>query len=154
VVGVDPVPARRDLAAKLGFDECLPPQARPSTVPELVADVHVEASGDPAATLPVIQCNLTPASRCVLVSRTGVPSMVDTNPWVSSAARLIGSRGQSGGVFPYLIRLFASEQLAPHALIAKAVSLTEIPDILAAGDLTTPGKIVCRPAQDDARPRL
>jgi threonine dehydrogenase-like Zn-dependent dehydrogenase len=145
VVGVDPVAQRRAFAARLGFDLCLPPPvdaAHPRRIPELVADVHIEASGNPSATLPIIERSLLPASRCLLVSRTDLPVTIDTNPWVSSAAQLICSRGHSGGIFPYLIRLFAAGRLRPEDLIGAVVSLDEIPQLLAEGLDKTPGKTV------------
>lgn len=145
VVGVDPVAERRAFAANLGFDLCLPPPvdaALPRRIPELVADIHIETSGHPAATLPIIERSLLPGSRCLLVSRTDVPVTIDTNPWVSSAAQLLGSRGHCGGIFPYLIRLFAVGRLRPEDLIGAIVSLDEIPQLLAEGLDQTPGKTI------------
>lgn len=145
VVGVDPVPVRRAFAAKLGFDLCLPPPvdgAHPVRIPELVADVHIETSGHPSVTLPIIERSLLPGGRCLLVSRTDVPATIDTNPWVSSAAQLLGSRGHCGGIFPYLIRLFAVGRLRPEELIGAIVSLDAIPQLLAEGLDKTPGKTI------------
>jgi threonine dehydrogenase-like Zn-dependent dehydrogenase/sugar phosphate isomerase/epimerase len=145
VVGVDPVAERRAFAARLGFDLCLPPPvdtAHPTRIPDLVADVHIETSGHPDATLPIIERLLLPGSRCLLVSRTNLPATIDTNPWVSSAAQLICSRGHCGGIFPNLIRLFAAGRLRPDDLIGAVVSLEDIPQLLAAGLDETPGKTV------------
>ena len=145
VVGIDPVAERRAFAARLGFDLCLPPPvdaADSPRIPELEADVHIEASGCPSATMPVIERSLLPGSRCLLVSRTDLPTTIDTNPWVSSAAQLIGSRGHSGGIFPYLARLFAVSRLRPEELIGAVVSLDEIPQLLVEGLDKTPGKTV------------
>jgi threonine dehydrogenase-like Zn-dependent dehydrogenase len=144
VVGVDPSGERRTFAAKLGFDLCLAPveAAGSVRVPELVADVHIETSGHPTATLPIIERSLLPGSRCFLISRTDVPATIDTNPWVSAAAQLLGSRGHCGGIFPYLVRLFATGHLRPKDLVGAIVSLDEIPQLLAEGLDTTPGKTV------------
>jgi threonine dehydrogenase-like Zn-dependent dehydrogenase len=145
VVGVDPVAERRANAARLGFDLCVPPPVHathPQRIPELVADVHIETSGHPEATLPIIERLLLPNSRCLLVSRTDLPASIDTNPWVSSAAQLICSRGHCGGIFPYLIRLFAAGRLRADDLIGAIVSLDDIPQLLAEGIDKTPGKTV------------
>jgi len=145
VVGVDPVAQRRAFAARLGFDLCLAPPvhaANPPPIPELVADVHIEASGHPSATLPIIERCLRPGSRCLIVSRTDLPVVIDTNPWVSSAAQLLGSRGHCGAIFPYLIRLFATGRIRPEDLIGAVVSLDEIPQLLTHGIAQTPGKTV------------
>jgi threonine dehydrogenase-like Zn-dependent dehydrogenase len=145
VVGVEPVPERRAYAAQLGFDLCLPPPVDAThspRIPDLVADVHIETSGHPEATLPIIERLLLPSSRCILVSRTDLPATIDTNPWVSSAAQLICSRGHCGGIFPYLIRLFAAGRLRPDDLIGAVVSLDDIPQLLAEGLDKTPGKTV------------
>jgi threonine dehydrogenase-like Zn-dependent dehydrogenase len=144
VVGVDPVAERRAFAARLGFDACLPPVfdlERP-LITELAAEVHVEVSGNPAATLPVIERSLLPGGRCLVVSRTDRPSTVDTNPWVSNGGQLIGSRGPSGGLFPYLIRLFAAGRINPQDLIGETIPLAEIPDVLGRGVGTSPGKTI------------
>jgi scyllo-inosose 3-dehydrogenase len=145
VVGVDPVAERRAFAAGLGFDACLPPPAEVpgrTRIPELAAEVHVEASGNPTATLPVIENALVPGSRCLLVSRTDLPSTLDTNPWVSNAAQLIGSRGHSGGIYPYLIRLFTASRLSPRDLIGTTVPLAQCPQLLNRGATATPGKTI------------
>lgn len=143
VVGVDPVAERRAFAARLGFDLCLPPPVDAAHAPaELVADVHIEASGHPSATMPIIERSLRPGSRCLVVSRTDLPVAIDTNPWVSCAARLLGSRGHCGGIFPYLIRLFAVGRLRSEDLIGAVVSLEEIPQLLAQGIDKIPGKTV------------
>jgi threonine dehydrogenase-like Zn-dependent dehydrogenase len=145
VVGVDPVIERRTFAAELGFDLCLPPPidtTHPPHIPELIADIHIEASGHPSATLPLIQRSLRPGSRCLLVSRTDVPATIDTNPWVSSAAHLISSRGHCGGIFPYLIQLFATGRLRPNNLIGATALLHNTPQLLTQGLDTTPGKTI------------
>ncbi|CCH32377.1 alcohol dehydrogenase catalytic domain-containing protein [Actinosynnema sp. NPDC047251] len=142
VVGLDPLPERRDLARRLGFTACLDPADPP---PDLLdADLHVEASGNPAQTLPVVERHLRPAGRCVVVSRTDSPVLVDTNPWVSTASRLIGARGHSGGIFPYLINLFASGQLDPRALIGAVLTLDQVPGALAGDAMTAAGKTLVR----------
>lgn len=145
VVGIDPVAERRAFAARLGFDLCLPPpvEAAGSTrFSALEADVHIEASGKPSATLPIIERSLLPGSRCLLVSRTDCCATIDPNPWVSCAAQLIASRGHSGGIFPYLISLFAVGRLRPEQLVGAVVSLDEIPQLLVEGLDKTPGKTV------------
>ncbi|MET8829527.1 alcohol dehydrogenase catalytic domain-containing protein [Streptomyces sp. NPDC004610] len=149
VIGIDPLPERRAMAAKFGFD-CHAPAPGGSWPSDrhlaergaLSAEVHVEASGNPAATLPVIERSLLPNSRCIVLSRTDLPTRIDTNPWVSSAARLIGSRGQSGGVFPYLIRLFAAGILDPGELIGDTFPFREVPRLLRGGSLENAGKTV------------
>ncbi|WP_030593461.1 alcohol dehydrogenase catalytic domain-containing protein [Streptomyces globisporus] len=149
VIGVDPIAERRTFATTLGFDACLPP---PDTTQqqthskEFTAEVHIEASGQPASTMPTIQRSLLPGSRCVIVSRADRPSALDTNPWVSAGAQLIGARGQSGGLFPYLIRLFAAGRLLPDALpdalVGATLPLTDVPQLLTQGVLLAPGKTV------------
>jgi threonine dehydrogenase-like Zn-dependent dehydrogenase len=153
VVGIDPVAERRAFATELGFDLCLPPPAaasHPARIPEIAAEVHVEASGNPTVTLPVIERSLLPGSRCLLVSRTDIPSTLDTNPWVSNAAQLIGSRGHSGAIFPYLIRLFAAGRLTPRNLIGTTLPLEKIPDLLTRGLATLPGKAIVLTADETA----
>ncbi|WP_215544215.1 alcohol dehydrogenase catalytic domain-containing protein [Amycolatopsis sp. CA-230715] len=142
VIGVEPLAERRELAARLGFTSCLGPGEAPRH--DLDAEVHVEASGDPASTLPVIERHLRPGGRVVLVSRTDVPARVDTNPWVSNAARLIGSRGHCGALFPVLVNIFAAGRLDPGALIGKTLSLENTPELLSHGHDSAVGKTVVR----------
>lgn len=148
VVGVDPIAERRDFAMGLGFDTCLSPSqvhvddSRREAVASLDADVHVEASGNPSATLPVIERHLQPGSRCVLVSRTDAPVRMDTNPWVSSAAGLIGARGHSGGIFPFLIRLFAAGLIDPLQLVGATVALEDVPGLLGQNGMNHAGKTI------------
>ncbi|WP_168587460.1 alcohol dehydrogenase catalytic domain-containing protein [Saccharopolyspora sp. ASAGF58] len=147
IVGVDPLAERRHAATELGFDACLSPSETHNSdnaVTLLDADVHVETSGNPTATLPVIERHLRPGSRCVLISRTHLPVSIDPNPWVSSAARLVGARGHSGGIFPYLIRLFAAGRLNPRDLIATFLDLEDVPNILGQDTSTNPRKTVIR----------
>ncbi|MFD9891420.1 alcohol dehydrogenase catalytic domain-containing protein [Amycolatopsis sp. NPDC059027] len=140
VVGLDPQADRRDLAARLGFTACLDPAEH--RLDNLDAEVHVEASGDPASTLPLIEDHLRPGGRVVLVSRTDVPALVDTNPWVSNAARLVGSRGHCGALFPYLLNLFAAGRLDPRALVGQVLALEDVPGQLSRGLTPAAGKTI------------
>ncbi|HEX3785489.1 MAG TPA: alcohol dehydrogenase catalytic domain-containing protein [Pseudonocardiaceae bacterium] len=140
VVGVEPLAGRREFAERLGFTACFDPAECPPD--HLDAEVHVEASGNPARTVPIIEQHLRPGGRCVLVSRTDVPTRIDTNPWVSNAARLIGSRGHCGAIFPYLLNLFASGQLDPHALVGVVLSLRDAPEVLSLGFGAAEGKTI------------
>jgi threonine dehydrogenase-like Zn-dependent dehydrogenase len=153
VIGIDPCAERREFAAGLGFDACVEPVADvlPAEIPELTADVHIEASGNPAATLRVIERSLRPGARCLLVSRTDAPSAIDTNPWVSAAAQLIFARGHSGGIFPYIIRLFAAGRLAAGDLIGETIGLDDLPSVLALGFGTSPGKTIVLVGNDERR---
>lgn len=145
VVGLDPQPDRRELAERLGFTTCLDPaESRLDTVESLDAEVHVEASGDPASTLPVIERHLRPGGRVVLVSRTDVPVLIDTNHWVSHAARLVGARGHCGALFPVLLNLFAAGQLDPYELAGKVLSLEDVVAELSLGLTPAAGKTVVR----------
>ncbi|KJY26004.1 hypothetical protein VR44_31070, partial [Streptomyces katrae] len=111
----------------------------------LDAEVHVEASGNPAATLPVIERHLRPGARCLVVSRTDLAALIDSNPWVSHAARLIGARGHCGGIYPYLLNLFLAGRLDPTALVGATLSLEEVPAALARGaTATSAGKTIVR----------
>ncbi|WP_344417061.1 alcohol dehydrogenase catalytic domain-containing protein [Amycolatopsis minnesotensis] len=148
VVGLEPEAERRELAARLGFTACFDPAGAPPG--ELDAEVHVEASGDPASTLPVIERHLRPGGRVVLVSRTDVPALIDTNPWVSNAARLVGSRGHCGALFPLLLKVFAAGQLDPRAVVGKTLSLEDTPELLSEGIVSAVGKIVVRIARHTA----
>lgn len=142
VVGLEPQTDRRELAARLGFTACHDP-AEPLPA-ELDAEVHVEASGDPTSTLPIIERHLRPGGRVVLVSRTDSPARIDTNPWVSNAARLVGARGHCGALFPFLLEIFAAGGLDPRALVGKTLSLEETPGLLSGGHASAVGKTVVR----------
>ncbi|GAA4547441.1 scyllo-inosose 3-dehydrogenase [Amycolatopsis samaneae] len=145
VIGLDPRADRRDLAARLGFTGCLDPAEH--QLENLDAEVHVEASGDPAATLPIIENHLRPGGRVVLVSRTDVPVLVDTNPWVSNAAKLVGARGHCGALFPSLLNLFAAGQLDPRALVGQVLSLEDVPGQLSGDRTPAAGKTIVHIAQ-------
>lgn len=87
VVGVDPVPARRELAARFGADEALEPGMQPAGG----ADAVIEACGDPSAIVAGLEW-LRPGGRVVIAGTVnpGATVTLDAHRVLQRCATLVG----------------------------------------------------------------
>jgi len=135
VVGIDPSPASRALAERLGATALDPAQG--PTVSG--ADVSIDAFGSAATLAASIAC-LRPRGRHVQVGLLGGADAwpaVDMGRVVGQELQLLGSHGMAASDYPEVLRLVADGSLRPDLLLRDRIGLAEAPSRLAA--LGTPG---------------
>ncbi|WP_368498215.1 zinc-binding dehydrogenase [Herbiconiux sp. A18JL235] len=114
-----------DFARGLGFAQAV----TEAELPDLPWDAVIEASN--AATLPARALGLVePGKRVVYVGLAGTPSLIDTRALALADVTAVGILSASGGI-EGTIASFADDSVDPRPLVAAAVSLDEMPGILA-----------------------
>ncbi|MBN2798110.1 MAG: alcohol dehydrogenase catalytic domain-containing protein [Deltaproteobacteria bacterium] len=156
VAAFDVVPERVALARALGADVAWTPQALAAAggspeevVRELTAgwgaDLQVEAAGAALHTFPAIEASLAPQGVVLYLGRTGERAPVGLDALVSGAARVVGSRGHSGGgAFPQVIRLLERGLLDPGPMITWREPLGRVAAALERSRSRADGKILIR----------
>lgn len=133
VIVVDPSPAARDTALALGAAAALPPS------PDLVNDLRDATSGGPHASIEAIgdadACrasieSLRPRGRHVQVGLLPPGTAVDPVPMhrvISRELEVLGSHGLAAHDYPELLDLVTSGRLRPDLLVARTISLDDVP---------------------------
>lgn len=152
VVCVEPVPERRALARALGATHALDPRAEDAApaVEEASrgagAALAVEASGDFAAAMALIERALAVGGRAVVVGMDARPARVDLVRYQLHAASLYGSLGHCGGwSYPNVINLMASGRIEMERAITRRVELAGAVEALGAMGDRTDGKVLVKP---------
>jgi threonine dehydrogenase-like Zn-dependent dehydrogenase len=125
VTVVEPVPARRRLAAELGFETTRSVAASP-------ADVVFDAAAHPAVAAELAEA-AWPGARVVLVGVYGAPAPLDLQSLTFKEVTVIGTRVYSRDDLAVATRMIAEGRFDPTPLITRSVPLAEAP--AAVGDL-------------------
>jgi alcohol dehydrogenase len=128
VVAVDPSPASRALAERLGA------VAVPDADELADADVSIDAFGSRAALTASVAC-LRPRGRHVQVGLLGgddARPAVDLGRVVGQELQLLGSHGMPATAYPEMLARIADGTLSPHLLLRERIGLAEAPARLAA----------------------
>ena len=137
VIVIDPSPAARETALRLGAAEALEP------APDLVEAIRDAASGGPHLSIDAIGdaaacrqsiASLRPRGRHVQVGLLPAGTAVDPVPMhmvISRELEVLGSHGLAAHDYPELLDLVTSGRLRPDLLVARTISLDEVPDAFA-----------------------
>ena len=134
VIVIDPSPAARDAALRLGAAAALEPS------PDLVEAVRDITAGGPHVSLDAIGddtacrtsiASLRPRGRHVQVGLLPPGTAVDPVPMhavISRELEVLGSHGLAAHDYPELLALVTSGRLRPDLLVARTITLDEVPD--------------------------
>lgn len=134
VVIIDPSPAARDAALRLGAAAALEPS------PDLVDAVRDVTAGGPHVSLDAIGddiacrtsiASLRPRGRHVQVGLLPPGTAVDPVPMhtvISRELEVLGSHGLAAHDYPELLALVTSGRLRPDLLVARTITLDEVPE--------------------------
>ncbi len=123
IIAFEVSPLRQELARKVGADDVFDPVAlgRQGTAPREVimdltqgqgADMHVEAAGAPAVTVPEMEATLAIGGKVVIIGRAAERAPLYLEHFQTRAGQIFGAQGHSGyGNFPYVIRLMAARRI-------------------------------------------
>lgn len=137
VIVIDPSPAARETALRLGAAAALEP------APDLVEAIRDAASGGPHLSIDAIGdaaacrqsiASLRPRGRHVQVGLLPAGTAVDPVPMhmvISRELEVLGSHGLAAHDYPELLDLVTSGRLRPDLLVARTISLDEVPDAFA-----------------------
>jgi len=76
------------------------------------ADMHVEAAGAPAVTVPEMEATLAIGGKVVIIGRAAERAPLYLEHFQTRAGQIFGAQGHSGyGNFPYVIRLMAARRI-------------------------------------------
>ncbi|WP_255681675.1 zinc-binding dehydrogenase [Natrinema sp. SYSU A 869] len=149
VIGFDPSPERRSIAADLGFDHVYDPTERdPVEVIDKVtdgrgADVHLETAGAVNETYPVIQETLAEEANVVHVSNASRAPNLATRKYQGSSAQLYGTEGHTGQqIYPRVIRLMSAGRLDNTSIITSTYSLSNADKALEQAAKRVDGKVL------------
>lgn len=133
VIVIDPSPAAREAALRLGAAAALEPS------PELVDAVRDATAGGPHVSLDAIGddlacrtsiASLRPRGRHVQVGLLPPGTAVDPVPMhtvISRELEVLGSHGLAAHDYPELLALVTSGRLRPDLLVARTIALDEVP---------------------------
>lgn len=117
---IEPLPFRREFAAQWAD--------RVSTLEEFRAgagetiDVVFEASGD-LENIGRVMRRMNAQGRILVLGRSGQPlRLTAIDHLITNALSISGSRGQLGGSFDALLRLFADDRFSPAAVVTRVVN--------------------------------
>lgn len=137
VIVIDPSPAARDTAMRLGAAAALEPSPDLSdAVRDLThggPHVSIDAIGDTDACRDSI-ASLRPRGRHVQVGLLPPGTTVDPVPMHLVIAReleVLGSHGLAAHGYPELLDLVASGRLRPDLLVTRSITLDDVPDAFA-----------------------
>ncbi|RLE87681.1 MAG: alcohol dehydrogenase [Thermoprotei archaeon] len=148
---------RIELARKVGADHVLNPLElrRKGVEPyekvlEITggegADMHVEAAGAPAQTLPQIQRSLAVGGKVAWIGRAPSEVPIYLEVFQVRRAQLFGSQGHSGwGNFKNVIRLMAAGKVDMTKIITSRFRLEEVEKAFERAKQRIDGKIIIRP---------
>ena len=134
VIVIDPSPAARDTALRLGAAVALEPSSGlVEAVREVTAGgphVSLDAIGDDLACRTSI-ASLRPRGRHVQVGLLPPGTAVDPVPMhmvISRELEVLGSHGLAAHDYPELLDLVTSGRLRPDLLVARTITLDEVPE--------------------------
>ena len=142
---------RRALAENVGADTvCDPDKVVPhEVVLDLTggagAEVHVEAAGAPAKTVPEMEKSMAIGGWITQIGRAAerVPMYLET--FQVKKGRIFGAQGHSGyGNFPNVIRLIASGAIDPSKIITARYDLDHAVDAIVKSGRREDGKVMVR----------
>lgn len=135
VIGIDPSPARRDLAKTYGATHVLDPSAGDvlDTIKEIVphgVDLAVEASGLPQVMNQALKSTRIQGGRAVVIGNARVGSQLSIDPGVFNQGKsLMGTWGgdsQPDRDYPRFAKLLGSGRFPVRDLLSKTYGLDEI----------------------------
>jgi threonine dehydrogenase-like Zn-dependent dehydrogenase len=107
------------------------------------ADIQVEAAGAAPQTIPEMEKCMSVKGKIVYLGRAAASTDMSLDILVSGAHKIIGARGHSGyGIFPYIIRLLASDNLKLMKMVTARYPFHRVIDALEASTKRTEGKIL------------
>jgi len=110
------------------------------------ADVHVEAAGAPDKTLPDMEKSLAIGGKIAVIGRADVRVAIYLESFQIRASQISGSQGHSGsGIFPSVIRLFASGKMDMTKIITRRYALSEFMDAIRQASKRLDSKITVKP---------
>jgi threonine dehydrogenase-like Zn-dependent dehydrogenase len=110
------------------------------------ADMHVEAAGAPDRTVPEMERSMAVGGKVAVIGRADVRAPVYLEAFQTGAAQIFGSQGHSGsGIFPNVIRLFASGKIDMTKIITRRYRLPEFMDAIEQASRRVDSKITVRP---------
>jgi len=110
------------------------------------ADMHVEAAGAPDKTLPDMEKSLAIGGKIAVIGRADVRVAIYLESFQVRASQIFGSQGHSGsGIFPSVIRLFASGKMDMTKIITRRYALSEFMDAIGQASKRVDSKITVRP---------
>jgi len=110
------------------------------------ADVHVEAAGAPDKTLPDMEKSLAIGGKIAVIGRADVRVAIYLESFQVRASQIFGSQGHSGsGIFPSVIRLFASGKMDMTKIITRRYALSEFMDAIRQASKRLDSKITVKP---------
>ncbi|MEM2886410.1 MAG: scyllo-inosose 3-dehydrogenase [Thermoproteota archaeon] len=110
------------------------------------ADMQVEAAGAPDRTLPEMEKSLAIGGKIAVIGRADVLAPVYLESFQVRAGQIFGSQGHSGsGIFPNVIRLFASGKIDMTRIITRRYSLSEFGDAVKQASKRVDAKITVKP---------
>ena len=149
--------ARKRLASKMGADYVFDPVelARQGSSPSqqvmeltkgLGADLHVEAAGAPAQTIPEIEKSLAVNGKITQIGRAAERVSMYLEALQARGGQVFGAQGHSGfGTFGNVIRLMAAGLIDLTPIITARYALGEAVDAIARLTKREDGKIMVRP---------
>ncbi|MEW6416555.1 MAG: scyllo-inosose 3-dehydrogenase [Nitrospirota bacterium] len=109
------------------------------------ADIQIEAAGAAPVTIPEMERSMAVNSKIIYLGRAATTTPVYLDALVSGANKIIGSRGHAGyGIFPYIIKLFASGRLKLEKMITARYPFEKVLDAIKASTKRIDGKILIR----------
>lgn len=112
----------------------------------LGADLHVEAAGAPDKTLPEMEKSLAIGGKIAVIGRADIRVPIYMESFQVRASQIFGSQGHSGsGVFPGVIRLFASGKIDMTRIITRRYVLPDFMDAIKQASKRVDSKITVKP---------
>jgi threonine dehydrogenase-like Zn-dependent dehydrogenase len=156
IIAFEVSPIRQELARKIGADEVYNPVEleRQGTSPRQVllestkgegVDLHVEAAGAPARTIPEMEASLAIGGKIVMIGRASERTPIYLEHFQTHAAQIYGAQGHSGyGNFPYVIRLMAAGKIDMTQIITSRFPLDQAVEAVQKATRREDGKIMVR----------
>jgi len=110
------------------------------------ADMQVEAAGAPDKTLPNMQKSLAIGGKIAVIGRADISAPIYLESFQVRAGQIFGSQGHSGsGIFPSVIRLFASGKIDMTKIITSRYALSEFMEAMKQASKRVDSKITIKP---------
>ena len=109
------------------------------------ADILVEAAGAAPQTIPEMEKSLSSHGKIIYLGRAATKASMYLDILVSGANKVIGCRGHAGyGIFPNIIRLFASRRLDLKKMVTARYPFAKVMDAMKNSVNRKDGKILVR----------
>lgn len=152
VFAIDPLPGRRELAAKLGATTLIDPLAEdPGDIVQAAtkgdgAAMVVEASGNSKAVMGPIEDTLGVGGKVVVAGMDAQPASMSLIRYMLKAGSVYGTVGHSGSWdFPNVINLMASGRISMEHAITRRFPLAGLVDAIDETKARGNGKILVKP---------